>query len=122
MSHKLKVSARIALLMVFILAFVFTMTVNSYGYVSMSPDQVTCTPCHQDGRIGDGQGGEIRPDAGEDQEETPDEVDARITVLEPTRSGNLLIAPAADWDDLYSWVAAQQGSKIENKWDEAFGN
>lgn len=109
------------LLMAFAFVFLVSSASQSQAFVSMSEDQVTCTPCHNDGRMGDGEGGEIYPETS-----TPAETEGSMgedPILEKyqsTTAGNLVIAPAANWDELWAWVQAQLPPKIENKYDEAF--
>lgn len=112
------------LLIAFALVILVSSTSETQAFVSMSEDQVTCTPCHEDGRKGDGKGGEIHPEGTGSGEATEGEgTEAENPILskyQSTMSGNLTIAPVADWDDLFSWVQAQPVVKIEAKYDEAF--
>lgn len=112
------------LLVAFAIVILVSSTTETQAFVSMSEDQVTCTPCHEDGRKGDGKGGEIHPegtDSGEATEGEGTETENPIlSQYQSTMSGNLTIAPVATWDDLFSWVQAQPAVKIEAKYDEAF--
>lgn len=112
------------LIVAFALVILVSSTSETQAFVSMSEDQVTCTPCHEDGRKGDGKGGEIHPEATGSGETTEGEgTKAENPILsqyQSTMSGNLIIAPVATWDDLFGWVQAQPAVKIEAKYDEAF--
>ena len=112
------------LLIAFALVILVSSTSETQAFVSMSEDQVTCTPCHEDGRKGDGKGGEIHAEEPATNEGTEGEGTAEenpiLTKYQSTMVGNLTIAPAATWDDLFSWVQAQPAVKIEAKFDEAF--
>lgn len=111
------------LLIAFALVILVSSTSETQAFVSMSEDQVTCTPCHEDGRKGDGKGGEIHaePSGTEGTEgEGKTEADPILSKYQSITMGNLTIAPAANWDDIWSWSLAQPPLKIENKYDEAF--
>lgn len=53
--------------------FVGLFAVSADATPNMSPDKVTCTPCHTDGRKGDGKGGVIMPNAKPAAQETKKE-------------------------------------------------
>jgi len=109
----------------FALIIVVCSTSETQAFVSMSEDQVTCTPCHEDGRMGDGKGGEIYPETATPTEtgsEGSGEADPILTKYQNTTEGNLIIAPAAAWDELWSWIQAQPVRTVENKYDELFTN
>jgi Cu-Zn family superoxide dismutase len=110
------------LILAFALVVLVCTTNETQAFVAMSEDQVTCTPCHNDGRKGDGNGGEIHaePSAPAETGEGPVAEDPILTKYQSTAVGNLTLAPAANWDDIWSWVQAQPSPKIENKFDEAF--
>ncbi|ACL18840.1 hypothetical protein Dhaf_0776 [Desulfitobacterium hafniense DCB-2] len=111
---------RAFLLFALAVVVIVSTTTETNAFVSMSEDQVTCTPCHEDGRKGDGKGGEIHPDGSLDNEEAKGE-DKKgdkqdiLAKYQTTMMGNLVIAPAAPWDDLWTWVQAQPPVKAESK-------
>lgn len=124
MEKGIKWAKRVFLLLALALVVTVSTTTETNAFVSMSEDQVTCTPCHEDGRKGDGKGGEIHPDGTSENEGTKGEGKTEenpiLTQYQSTMTGNLTIAPAAAWDDLWSWIQAQPPAKIESKYDEAF--
>ena len=124
MNRKLSIASRTVILLVLALVVVLGAATSTSAMVSMSPDKVTCTPCHTDGRLGDGKGGEIPPPAkeGEGSAATPTApaVDQKILDLKTTTLGKLSVAPAAEWDDLWTWVGVQKPQEIPNVYDDLY--
>jgi len=115
-------NTRTIILLVLVVALVLFTSGNALGFVQMSPDKVTCTPCHTDGRMGDGKGGEIpppeipKPPA---SQPAPKPAPAPQPVVEPVKS-QVVFAPSVDWDKLWEWINSQQPEEIPSKYDELF--
>lgn len=117
MKKKINFFGRSFLLLALAIAVVLGASTNASAFVSMSPDQVTCTPCHTDGRLGDGKGGEVPHEIPQD---TSTPAPAPVESVNFEAKGQLTFAPKVNWDDLWSWIEVQQPEQIPTKYDELF--
>jgi len=118
---KSKKYTRTTILLVIVVALVLFTSGSAFGFVQMSPDKVTCTPCHTDGRMGDGKGGEIPPPQipQPTPQPAPKPAPAPQPVAEPVKS-QVVFAPSVDWDQLWNWIQDQVPEQIPSRYDELF--
>ena len=121
---------RTIIFLVLVVALVLLTSSSAFGFVQMSPDKVTCTPCHTDGRMGDGKGGEIpppqlpKPPASQPAPKpapAPAPAPQPVDSVQPEPVKSLVVfAPSVEWDQLWDWAEKQVPEQIPEKYDELF--